>query len=125
MSKSGVLAGGGAVDWFEVQFATGASRQDIMYHPKVTLTGAGAGIVFDVTTDCSGTGISCTDGSAAGLTQTWEQSCRTNPTFDLGRPTRPGYRRRPADGIIYVKVYRNSGTPTLCTQDAFTITASN
>jgi hypothetical protein len=109
-----------------VQFNTSAAaRQDLNYHPKVTLTGAGAGIVFDVTSDCNGTGLSCADSSAAGLTQTWEQ---TYNQPNLGPPNPAAnliWSAAPADGIIYVKVYRASGTPTTCTDDAFTITASN
>ena len=129
VSRSGTLAAGPptpAIDWFEVTFATGPARQNINYHPKITLTGAGAGIVFDVTTDCNGSVLSCADASGAGLTQTWEQSY-TQPNLDLAKLTWGvgAPVAAPADGIVYVRVYRASGTPKTCADDSFTITASN
>jgi hypothetical protein len=128
VSNTGVIAGPNDADYFEVQFnITAPATQNINYHPKITLTNSATevGIVFDVTSDCS-TGISCTNGSSAGLTQTWEQAYG-NPNLDLPINLTWTQSGTPANGTVYVKVYRSptSAVPTSCAQDTYTITASN
>ena len=135
VTKTGTLPQSGQAngDWFEVQFNTAASAvQNIAYHPKITVTqmpGAVAGVVFSVYSNCSGSLLSsCSDGAASGLTG-WDESYASgspplnaaNLTWGAAAPLPPG----PADGIVYVVVYRASGTALTCTDDEFTLTVSN
>jgi hypothetical protein len=127
-AKSGVLpvTGQNAGDWFEVTFDTSsASRQNANYHPQIRLTGAAAGIVFSVFSTCNGaaggTGFSCGDGPGAELTDRWEQQY---DTANLDLPANNIWTQPPANGILYVEVYRASGTATTCADDDYTLTFS-
>jgi hypothetical protein len=120
-SKSGVLPGPNEADYFVVTFPA-AGRTDLSYHPKIVLT-ATAGIVFDVTTDCS-TAVSCSDpASGAGLSSTWEEF-DSIPAPGAGPNSTGAALGTGGNGTLYIKVYRSSGTPTSCTQDQFTIAVS-
>jgi len=125
------LAGG---DWFAVQFNTAATAVlNIAYHPKIAVTqsaGAVAGIVFNVYSDCNGALLSnCSDGAASGLTE-WDESYASggspplNPASLTWGKTAP-LPTGPSDGLIYVVVYRATGTAKTCSDDQFTLTVSN
>jgi len=101
--------------------------QNAAYHPRITISGTESGLVFDVTSDCS-SAISCADDGSAGLSTTWEMFYNNDPPgLDLPANNTWSPPNWPANGVVYVKVYRSatSSTPTSCAQDTFTITAAN
>jgi hypothetical protein len=128
------VAGLTAGDWFEVQFNTSAAaQQNLAYKPQITVTqnpGAVAGIVFNVYSDCGGTLLaSCSGVPASGLTGWDEAYLGSTPPFDLASNLTWGKEAvlppAPASGIVYVVVYRASGTAKACSDDQYTLTVSN
>jgi hypothetical protein len=114
-SETGVVPVASEQDWFHVTFTGNTSTS---YHPKIVLTGD-PDLRMNIYSNCSGTELTCADGSGAGVT-TWEVSytgtaLATDPDYIAVPPVGAG-------GEVWVEVYRSTGSPT-CT--SFTISVSN
>ncbi|HEX8795548.1 MAG TPA: hypothetical protein VF765_31580 [Polyangiaceae bacterium] len=115
VSKTGQLPGMGESDWIQVTFSNEGAKA---FHALITLaTNPNNEFAFDVDSDCSGTHLTCMDGSCSQKT-TWEVFYGSQAT---GNPGDPMWQPISAIGTIYVHVYRVSGAPSC---DQYTLNIS-
>jgi hypothetical protein len=116
---SGNLVPTGTSSWIQVTFTGNTATT---FHPHVAfMTNPGAEYVFDIETNCTGTGLGgCPDitgGATLALTN-WEKYYQAGVDFVDAH-----FAAIPAVGTIYIHVYRASGAPVDC--NSYTLTVSN
>ncbi len=105
------------------------------FHPIITISSTNNEFVMDVTSNCSGSLLSCADdGSGATGVTTWETqyggplgpSPEGDPNSKQPNGTTSNFEAIPlpgSSGQVWIKVYRKTGATPTC--DSYTINASD